>query len=485
MRLLSIGLILTLFLVLWYNHAWISDDSLITLRTVNNFVEGRGMVWNPGERVQVFTHPLWFLILSIGIFFVRSPYIVLMGCSLLFSLAALLLLLKSAHEKPQTILIFAVVLFSQAFIDYTSSGLENPLSYFLTILVAHRFMDGKHDAKLFLLMALTFLNRMDYALLLLPMALTAWYTTRFSIKAIIPAATIVVLWLGFAFFYFGYPLPNTYLAKLGAAYPQHEYYEQFWHYVGYTVNTDGITLVVIVLSFVLSLIHRSRTVAISLGVLLYFLYLHQIGGGFMAGRFFAVPFLISVFVLIAIYRENSSLILKFGLVILLGSVALMGDYPLQNGPDYDTTNLQNGIVDERGYYFPNYSIFVRGRWPQFASRDTDILIQGCGGIGVIGYTHNDDYIIDTCGLGSAYLSRLPAVRTEDWRIGHSVRKVPAGFEEWVLNESDTMPDAELTRYFEDIRTVISGPLWSEERLQAIWRINFTDYDYDEDSLISP
>jgi len=48
--------------------AWLSDDAFITLRTVRNFNEGYGLVWNTHERVQAYTHPLWMLLLSLTYF---------------------------------------------------------------------------------------------------------------------------------------------------------------------------------------------------------------------------------------------------------------------------------------------------------------------------------------------------------------------------------------------------------------------------------
>ncbi len=46
-----------------------SDDAYITLRTVDNFINGYGLTWNISERVQAYTHPLWMFLLSIYIFF--------------------------------------------------------------------------------------------------------------------------------------------------------------------------------------------------------------------------------------------------------------------------------------------------------------------------------------------------------------------------------------------------------------------------------
>ena len=45
-------------------RAWITDDAFITFRVVEQLLAGHGPVYNVGERVQVFTHPLWFLVLA-------------------------------------------------------------------------------------------------------------------------------------------------------------------------------------------------------------------------------------------------------------------------------------------------------------------------------------------------------------------------------------------------------------------------------------
>ncbi|HMX74942.1 MAG TPA: hypothetical protein PKE35_11865, partial [Anaerolineales bacterium] len=42
--------------------SWVGDDAIITFRSLENFLHGYGPVFNIGERVQTFTHPLWFLL---------------------------------------------------------------------------------------------------------------------------------------------------------------------------------------------------------------------------------------------------------------------------------------------------------------------------------------------------------------------------------------------------------------------------------------
>src|ERR1041385_1335683 len=43
---------------------WISDDAFITMRYVKNFLDGNGLVYNIGERVEGYTHFLWLMLLS-------------------------------------------------------------------------------------------------------------------------------------------------------------------------------------------------------------------------------------------------------------------------------------------------------------------------------------------------------------------------------------------------------------------------------------
>ena len=37
------------------------DDAMISMRYARNLAEGHGLVWNPGERVEGYSNPLWTL----------------------------------------------------------------------------------------------------------------------------------------------------------------------------------------------------------------------------------------------------------------------------------------------------------------------------------------------------------------------------------------------------------------------------------------
>ena len=46
-------------------HFALFDDAMITMRYADNLVAGHGLVWNPGERVEGFSSPLWVFVLAV------------------------------------------------------------------------------------------------------------------------------------------------------------------------------------------------------------------------------------------------------------------------------------------------------------------------------------------------------------------------------------------------------------------------------------
>src|SRR5207249_3174984 len=47
---------------------FVTDDAFITFRYAHNLLNGHGMVFNPGERVEGYTNFLWVLCSSVALF---------------------------------------------------------------------------------------------------------------------------------------------------------------------------------------------------------------------------------------------------------------------------------------------------------------------------------------------------------------------------------------------------------------------------------
>lgn len=54
------------FVALGVHRRWICDDGFINFRVVGMLLDGQGLVYNAGERVEAFTSPLWIALLAVG-----------------------------------------------------------------------------------------------------------------------------------------------------------------------------------------------------------------------------------------------------------------------------------------------------------------------------------------------------------------------------------------------------------------------------------
>ncbi|MEP6955347.1 MAG: hypothetical protein ABI883_00865 [Chthoniobacterales bacterium] len=174
------------------------------------------------------------------------------------------------------------LLSSRAFIDYTTSGLENPLNYLLLALFCAPFfrlpVTRSGLRSVIFLAALVGCNRLDLLLLLLPAALlTAWvgYRTRaLPLRGLLLDVFVFSAplwgWLLFATIYFGYLFPNTYYAKLSTGIPAVDHIKQGLLYYANSVNVDPATLLVNASALVLACSTADlRLRAAALGLLLY------------------------------------------------------------------------------------------------------------------------------------------------------------------------------------------------------------------------
>lgn len=66
---LSVMVIVLVFLLGFYDtisKSWTSDDAFISFRYARNLVEGKGLVYNAGERVEGFSNFLWTMLIALG-----------------------------------------------------------------------------------------------------------------------------------------------------------------------------------------------------------------------------------------------------------------------------------------------------------------------------------------------------------------------------------------------------------------------------------
>ncbi len=500
---LALWAALAFFAAVVVRAAWLSDDAYITFRVVENAVAGRGLTWNPAERVQVYTHPLWLFLLLAGRLVTGELYYTTLWLSAGLSLAAAALI---AYRRPPLVaaLAVAVLALSRAFVDFSTSGLENALSHLLLaaflVVWLGRPPHGprRDDCRLFalaLLAGLLALNRSDALLLVLPALLYALWRRR-SARALWWVALgflPLALWTAFALFYYGFPFPNTAYAKLATGIPAPALARQGLAYLANSLRWDPLTLATIVAGVALGLTsRRGAAVAVAAGAGLYLLYIVRIGGDFMSGRFLTLPLLAAVMLLIEVgpavlpatqpsrYTKNVALGLAAAVLLL----ALAGHLPVwrAGNPTGDAARRDGDIADERAYYTPNTGLFARRVPHPWAAQGLILRAAGPavvehGNVGFLGYYAGPAvHIIDRNGLTDPLLARLPVRDPANWRIGHFRRSVPAGYADTLRSGINVIADANLAAYYEPLRLATRGPLWARARLAAVWRLNTGAYD---------
>jgi len=496
------ALLMLVFLAVLVRTAWISDDGLISLRTVMNVTHGNGLTFNVGERVQTFTHPLWLVLLTLSYLVLRNVYYATFALSIAMSLWVFWLAVSRARTTWQAWVAAAALLSSQAFTDYSTSGLENPLINLLLAAFSAVFLGaGRTPVRrlgvLWTLGSLVYLARPDAVLIIAPMLLLATFQGRRVVgiaRAVAAGLLPAAAWTVFAIVYYGFPFPNTAYAKLGMDISRAQVWKQGVIYVIDAFDRDPITPVLMLFAVAMAWMagrgdpdsgRRPAGRALAAGIALYLVYVVSIAGDFMAGRFFAAPFFAAVLVLTHIVgADRRTWITTVSACVVLGAVSAR--MPLMSDSrDLEHGEKHSGVIDERAFYFKARSL-VFASMVKFQNPDWDVrrpagpnrVLNTCGLMGEAGLDWGPYYyLLDECALADPLLARLPAVFKEEWRAGHFRRVVPTGYRDSLVNGGNAIADPQLREFYGHLsRITRSTPLWSRERLSTIWRMNTGAYN---------
>jgi len=490
------GMLITSIVILFVVTSWLSEDAYITFRTVDNFVNGYGLTWNVAERVQSYTHPLWMLIVA-GLYAVTGEiFFTVIALSILLSSAAVAILLFRVARTPQNAVVAAsIMLFSKAFIDFSTGGLENPLVHLLLALFLMIYLqpDVRREnlTVLALIAGCIILARQDMCLILLPsIALLAFHhPVRVTIRSGLIAGIPVVVWHVFSLFYYGAAIPNTAYAKLNVGIDALPLFKQGLAYVHNSLVNDPVTLVAITAAVVGAILSRERRpLALASGVVLYLIYTVKIGGDCMSGRFLAAPLLLAAALVgIQTLPGRRAWTVASVAVVIIG---LASPHPTILSRVDDPPNPQDprGINDVRSEFYPTAGllpVLLEGRTEPFHEwADDGRALRRYGPttgvrrpIGFFGfYAGPDAHIIDQYALTEPLLARLPTSDVEDFYVGHFPRMLPIGYFETVVDGRNQMADAALAEYYDKLRFVIRGDLFDLARVKEIWNLNTGVYD---------
>lgn len=506
---------LGLYAWLVISTSWVSDDAIITFRSLENFLHGHGAVFNIGERVQTFTHPLWFLIQAAANYILRlwedNPLgqgqmyflniFISIGISLL---TAAIFAYKAASSTKGAVLGILIFSLSKSFMDYSTSGLENPLTHFILLLFIVGYLARKEDSAqsvfyLSLLAALGGLDRLDTLLFYFPAFLSILWQSRSKGRDILLIAAgflPLVIWELFSLFYYGFPFPNTAYAKINTGIPESKLITQGLYYYLNSLRLDPLTLLTIFITMAAVAVSKNgRKLVIAAGIALYMLYTLYIGGDFMSGRYFSTPLLACVTLLAGMEIKPAKF---YGIVI--GLVLLIGIAPLfvvaERNPSFGAESEDrhrvfidvHEISDERLVYsgLGFFEVLRKNEtpssdhsgknWVYLPGEPVRVKVVGPLGSGAMTWGPNF-HVIDVNSLADPLMVRMPLYDVNKWRIGHFRHMIPKGYIDTLTSGENVIVDKNIALYYDKLSFVIRGDLWDRQRLLEIWKLNTGQYDH--------
>lgn len=472
--------------------AWTCDDAFITFRTIDNLIHGHGLRWNIAERVQSFTHPLWLFFLTVPVAVTREAYLTSMIASAVTSLVAVSLLVLRVIPRGLPRVATVVLLgLSNSFIDYATSGLENPLTFLLlAAFLASYCSDGRQGSRLLvtsLLACLLTLNRLDLVLLVAPPLVVVMATATRPIPWTRLGLTWLplVLWLAFSTLYFGSPIPNTAYAKLGSGHDPAALLGRGLDYLVETALFDPVVAVIVVGGCIACLASRStRDVGLAVGILAYIVYVVRAGGDFMLGRMLTAPFLVALTVIMRRVPRRRA----WAIVVVSAACSILSGVTLRppswlTGSGFGIRESRSwgrhGISDERHAYYPGTGLLSanrsglepthpwadEGRQLRLAGPSVEVALT----VGMRGYYAGPEvHLIDRGALCDPLLARLPARYFPDWRVGHYWRVLPPGYAHAAASPDPRTADSRLDRLTHSVWAASRAPLLRRDRWSSIW-----------------
>jgi hypothetical protein len=219
-----------LFAVHVHQFFFLSDDSYITFRYARHVAQGLGPVWNPGERVEGYTSPLWLALMALSLKLGVAPELSAPVGGIASGIVTLILVWRycraTCRGRTVALLVVLALCANRTFTAWCTGGLETML---FTLLVSAAMMEfarehGRAGPALpsAFLYALAILTRPEGALFATVAgtvvgirAIRKHVSWRRALVWLAPLALLVGGHEIWRLWYYGELLPNTFYAKVG------------------------------------------------------------------------------------------------------------------------------------------------------------------------------------------------------------------------------------------------------------------------------
>ncbi len=285
---------------LWWawQQKWVGDDAFISFRYARNLIEGHGLVFNPGERVEGYTNFLWTLLIAAGLALGVPPeqFSVVLGflcfAALLLTLqrATSLLAARAGAAAPQRWPGLAILLAAGSYVlaSYASSGLE---TMFAALLMLLALVQAERERPLLagLLGIAATLAHPDHGIFYAALGAALWLGRApwaALLRYALPFVLVFVPYFLWRWQYYGDFYPNTFYAKSA----DQAYFSQGGIYLLVSTLAMGAWALLPLAAIGAAAHRRALTVRFcAIGIPVYLLYTAKIGGDFMLGRLLVAP----------------------------------------------------------------------------------------------------------------------------------------------------------------------------------------------------
>jgi len=384
---------------LWF----IQDDAYISYRYVANLLDGHGLVFNIGERIEGFTNFGWVIYLALtGVF--KLDFILVSRLTGLVFGAGLIILtyvlarrLFSGEDRWLALLPAYLVAANPALAYWSPAGLETACFAFTALAALFCYLGRSRWLVLWLV--IVSLVRPEGALvagiLILIEAMVERRRPLFTGRAVFMAFLLLLPYALFKQFYYGSIFPNPFFAKTGA---HLDYLTAGLEYAGKFFADCGFYG----LGLVVPLVFRGRLGrplrAVWLFVVFYTVYIIVVGGDVLKVYRFFVPLLGAFGILTALSLKLTAGSLarriRYPVYVLVGAALLVLTVQLPWG-HVDTYNRTEKLFTQKMQFL--------GR--EMRAADSSDFSVAVATIGIFGYELLGHDIIDLIGLTDSTIAR--------------------------------------------------------------------------------
>ena len=492
---------------------WVCDDAFISFRYARNLVNGLGLVFNAGERVEGYSNFLWTIILAAGMWLKADPVwlsVWLGGLAFFVTVGAFAWLSYRffASAQHRTGLFFpmtsiALLLHHDCHV-YATSGLETSFDTMLISIGFILLVRATNTRSYFwvgLVLILAAATRPDSLIFYVIGGAFVMAVSEVRWRALwnyaIPLAVLYLPYWLIRYHYYGWPFPNTYYAK-SADLP---YYSQGLVYLWLYLKSYYVLALVPVATVVAFYFRRKELLrfpqtdpiirALSLSALFcipYIAYVVRVGGDFMFARFFIPVTPILFFALESSLRTvfaRTRALVPVALALLL--LVLLRSNPFAQAQTVDY------VADEPSYYPKSIVSQARdiGTKMKHWFEGTDARVSFRGMFAMYAYFSEVPVAIEEqTGLTDQYIAHLPIA--ERGRPGHEKHAPPSYLYERKINfllrgglRATNFADSLMVIYFDTMPAfVLNFNNQLMDHLKQYPDIQFTDIRSVIDSMIA-